>query len=230
VDNFFYSHSYTMYYGEPFHHTGFLADYAWNEDVTIFAGWTQGWDTGFDNTPGADTFLGGISLPLTEKLSFTWACNAGTWGPATPAKAALGFGDGDIYMNSFVFQWDINNCWTYIFQHDLGVNTPVGGPQTSWYGINQYLQRQINECLAAGVRVEWFADPDGARISYNGLATGDYGEVTFGVNWSPRERLVIRPEVRYDWFNGLAAAGQLPFDDGNSTDQLSGGLDFYVTF
>ena len=229
-DNFFYSHAYTMYYGEPFTHTGVLASYAWSDDVTIFGGWTQGWDTGFDNTPGADTFLGGISLPLTESLSLTWACTAGTFGPATPQKTALGLSDGDIYMNSFVFEWSLSDRWTYIFQHDLGVNRTAGGPQSEWYGVNQYLQCQISDTLAAGARLEWFRDDDGARISYNGLAVGNYGEVTLGVNWSPRERLVIRPEIRYDWFDGNAAVGALPFAGGSNSDQFTGGLDFYVTF
>jgi len=229
-DNFFYSHAYAMYYGEPFTHTGVLASYAWNENVTLHAGWTQGWDTGFDNTPGADAFLGGVSLALTERMTFTWAVSAGSFGPATASKAALGLADGDIYMNSFVIEWALSNRWTYVFQHDLGVNTPDGAEKAEWYGINQYLLWQINNCWAAGMRVEWFRDDDGARVSFNGPAEGNYGELTFGLNWTPRERLVLRPELRYDWFGGRAAAGELPFGDGNEADQFSGGFDVIWTF
>ncbi|HYW79656.1 MAG TPA: outer membrane beta-barrel protein, partial [Thermoguttaceae bacterium] len=61
-DNFFYSHAYTMYYAEPFTHTGFLATYQVSDRITAHGGWVQGWDTGFDNTPKTDMFLGGISV------------------------------------------------------------------------------------------------------------------------------------------------------------------------
>lgn len=61
-DNFFYSHSYTMQYGEPFTHTGILFDYPF---LNILRGWTintklgaitggtsGGWDGAFDHGLG----------------------------------------------------------------------------------------------------------------------------------------------------------------------------------
>ena len=72
-DNFFYSHAYTMYFGEPFTHTGVLATYSMTDDVKVWGGWTAGWDTGFENPNGAGTFLGGFSTPVGEKITFTWA-------------------------------------------------------------------------------------------------------------------------------------------------------------
>jgi hypothetical protein len=230
LNNFFYSHSYSFYYGEPFTHTGVLASYAWSDDVTFFGGWTQGWDTGFDNTPQADTFLGGVSFPLTDRIDFAYTVSAGDFGPATAGKAALGLPDGGIYLHSFLFTWAINDRWTYVFHNDFAVNSPAGVPSNRWNGIVQYLQYKINECWATGVRIEVFDDPQGARVSYNGPATGTYGELTWGLNWTPRERLVVRPELRYDWFNGLSAANQQPFDNGNASDQFSGGFDVIWTF
>ena len=47
--NFFYSHAYTMYYGEPFTHTGALAEFAVNDQWTVYGGWVNGWDQAFNN-------------------------------------------------------------------------------------------------------------------------------------------------------------------------------------
>src|SRR5690606_37618183 len=47
VGNFFYSHSLTMFNSEPFTHTGVLSTWSGIDDITIYAGWTAGWDTGF---------------------------------------------------------------------------------------------------------------------------------------------------------------------------------------
>jgi len=218
-DNFFYSHSYTMYYAEPFTHTGVLASYSLHDDVTVYAGWTQGWDTGFDNSPGASTFLGGVSAPLGEKLTATWATTAGDFGHK--------FGNGDIYMNSLVLNYTISDKLTYILQHDLGVNT-VAGASSQWYGINQYLQYQINDCWATGMRIEWFRDNDGARVITGN--EGNYYELTWGLNWKYNANVMFRPELRYDWYSGTIGPEGKPFNNGSSTDQLSGGFDVIVTY
>ncbi len=60
-DNFFYNHAFTMFNAEPFTHTGALGEYAAG-DVTLYGGWTLGWDTGFNNNDNSGTFfLGGLS-------------------------------------------------------------------------------------------------------------------------------------------------------------------------
>jgi hypothetical protein len=47
------------------------------------------------------------------------------------------------------------------------------------------------------------------------------------LNWKPNGNWIIRPELRYDWFDGVAANtdGSLPFGNGDRTDQLYGGCD-----
>ena len=222
-DNFFYTHAYTMYYGEPFSHTGVLASYAVDDDVTVHAGWTQGWDTGFDNTFRADTFLGGVSLPVGENATFTWVVSAGDLGAAA----------GDLYMSSIVFEYAVTDNLTYILQHDLGSISGVGAGNHDWYGINQYIQYQINDCWAAGMRIEWFCDEDGLRVPtpVGGFGNaGSYYEVTWGFNYKPRENVIIRPEIRYDWYHGSLGSGAQAFNAGADSEQFSGGLDFIVTF
>jgi len=131
-------------------------------------------------------------------------------------------------MNSLVLQWNLSEKFTYILQHDLG--TIKGVTNSQWYGINQYFQYELSDSWAAGMRVEWFRDDDGTRISFNGPAVGNYYELTWGLNWKPHANVIVRPEIRYDWFDGIAAAGDLPFNDGGASDQFSGGFDFIVTF
>ena len=60
--NFFYSHSFTMFNSEPFTHTGALGTYKASDKVTYYAGWTLGWDTGFDQFGDGNNFLGGVDL------------------------------------------------------------------------------------------------------------------------------------------------------------------------
>ena len=122
-DNFFYTHAYTMYYGEPFTHTGLLASYKLNDKVTVHGGWTDGWDDGWTNPNGASTFLGGVNLSLTDKASLNWACSTGTLGDGR------GVNRGDVYMNSLVFQYKMTERFTYILQHDLGKHLWVWTPR-----------------------------------------------------------------------------------------------------
>ena len=211
-DNFFYSHAYTMYYGEPFTHTGFLASYSASDCVTVYGGWTMGWDSGWENRNDASTFLGGVSLALTDNATLTWAVNSGNFGTAA----------GDIYMNSIVLELALTDDLTYLLQHDLGNNSGLGANNNEWYGINQYLQYEINDRWAAGMRFEWFRDDDGARVGN----VGNYYELTAGLNFRPQENLIIRPEIRGDWFDGVGN----PFANGNNDEQLSGGFDVIWTF
>ena len=44
IGNFFYTHAYTMQYGEPFTHTGVLGTWNPNDQLSIIGGITNGWD------------------------------------------------------------------------------------------------------------------------------------------------------------------------------------------
>ncbi len=220
--NFFYSHAYTHFYGEPFTHTGVLAEHPFGEHITLYGGWVQGWDTGFDNTPGTDMFLGGFGVALTERMDIIYATTFGNLGANVAA--------GDFYMHSLIWEWRLTERFTYVLQNDLGNNRGNAAGDSQWYGVNQYFQYELNDCWAAGMRVEWFHDDDGARIPSNYGRRGDYWELTWGLNWRPHANLVLRPEIRYDWFDGWYAAGDLPFNSGAASHQFSGGFDLILTY
>ena len=66
-DNFFYSHAYTMQYGEPFTHTGGRALYRANDRWTFVGGIVNGWDKFAAETNRA-AFIGGATYTPEHEL------------------------------------------------------------------------------------------------------------------------------------------------------------------
>jgi hypothetical protein len=60
---------------------------------------------------------------------------------------------------------------------------------------------------------------------------GTFSEVTAGLNWRPCANLVVRPELRWDWYGGTTnTAGQLPFGDGLHASQFLFATDAVFTY
>jgi len=228
-ENFFYSHSYSMQYGEPFTHTGLLATYHATPSLELHAGFTRGWDTWEDpnNDLGA---LAGVTWTSPDKwTSLSLAVHTGNEDPA---------GQRNRTMYSLVFSRYVTDRLKYVFQHDLGTednaatlgNSRVDG---NWYSINQYLIYQLNCTTSLGLRVEWFRDENSTRV-FNAPADvvqgSNYTELTLGMNWKPLEQVVVRPELRWDWSDvrapSIGATGM--FDDFTKRNQFLLGLDVIV--
>ncbi len=220
-ENFFYSHSYTHYYVEPFTHTGALATYDGIEDWTFYGGWTAGWDTAWEKIGGSNMFLGGATYHLGDDLAVTYMTSAGQ-------LDSLATGRGDVYMHSIVMELGLTERLDWIIQSDLHYRNGAERELTAG-GVNQYLLWTLNECWAFGFRFEWLYDRDGAFVA-PGRAAGNFYNLTAGVNWKPHANVIFRPEVRYDWFSGTYAPGGLPFDAGRENEQFSGGFDLIFLF
>lgn len=191
-DNFFYSHAITQFNSEPFTHTGAIGTFNVSDDTTVYAGWTAGWDTGFDQFENGSNFLGGISTALTDKTTMTYITTIGDFG-------ARG---GDAYAHSFVFDTQVTDNFNWVVQSDLLRVAETGEDNV---GINQYFLYDINDKLAFGTRVEWWKGdsltgyaPHGGVLPVDG-GSHSYYDVTFGFNVKPTQNLIIRPEYRYDW-------------------------------
>lgn len=243
-NNFFYSHSYTHQYGEPFTHSGALANYRLSERANLVGGVVNGWNA-LDRVTDPLAYLGGVQWNNDDGLSVALIAISGMEPTLTNSLAAGGFTPRHMY--SLVVNYQLNDCWTYVFQHDLGhqddgaaispQGLPSVNPHAEWYGINHYLFRTINSCWSAGFRFEWFRDDDGVRVTgirpdlghplfaVPGQFAGDFYEMTAGLNWKPNHNLIVRPEVRYDWFDGLELNGIGPFSDGNRVDQFLAAVD-----
>jgi len=245
-DNFFYSIPYTFQYGEPFTHTGALATWTANDQLTLMGGITNGWNN-FEDALGHTSFIGGATFSSSDgndKLAL--AAHIGK------DETTFGQPDGSIaqrWVYSAVYSRTITDRLQYVFQHDNGrqdnyLNT---GEQAQWYGINQYLFYKIDCCWTAGLRAEWFRDDDGFRVAapgdYAALGfsnnpasaggwAGNFYDVALGLNWKPNGNLTVRPEVRYDWYSGNGGLNGVndPYDDGDSSHQWLYGFDLVYLF
>lgn len=248
IGNFFYTHSYTMQYGEPFTHTGVLASRNINENWSWNAGAVAGWND-FNLQEGVQ-FLGGITY--TDKDYGSLALSVVTGNESDFNIAGVG-PVSNRTMYSLVWSRNLNSRLTYVLQHDLGVQANTlgfnafGTRTADWGGINQYLFYKINCCCTLGWRVEWFDDPQGYVVT--GLRPGNtdalyrfpgsFYETSLGLNYKPNGNLTVRPEVRYDWYDGpggfrapniFGPLPNQPFGDNVNKNQFLFGLDAIYQF
>ncbi len=234
--NFFYTHAYTMQYGEPFTHTGAIATYKYSDTTTLVGGVVNGWDA-LDRPVDTAAALVGLTWTNGEDLTIAYA---GIVSPDEPNLGGVTFTNRN--MQSIVVTYNVSESLTYVFQSDAGYQlegSPFTGNSAEWYGVNQYLFYTINDCWKAGMRFEWFRDDDGARVTglrqgnavFGSGWAGDFYNLTVGMNYTPTANLTIRPELRYDFTDvEQSLNGDLPFNDGTDSDQLLLGFDAIYIF
>jgi len=270
IGNFFYTHAYTMQYGEPFTHTGILGTWVPNDQFNIIGGITNGWDnwddgmltggpitnTGYPGYNSNASLLGAATFTSSdESQALIFAITSGNEAAGGSGAFANDIFAGNLTMYSIVYTNELSDRLTYVFQNDTGwwFNGNVGGYNTlgqqdgtaQWYGINQYLFYNFTDTLVGGLRFEWFRDNNGTRVVSNlrnditgvdfseaGFA-GNFWEMTWGLNYFWNQNIVIRPELRYDWYSPDAGAfnGTLPY--GRNFDeygQFYGGCDVIWQF
>ncbi len=177
--NFFFSHSLTMFNSEPFTHTGVMSKYSGFENMTLYGGWTLGWDTGFDNVNSGNSFLGGFSVDLLDAVSLSAFSSYGNFGAINTG------GDTDNQSSSVVFDVTVTDSLNYVFQTDY---KKIDNISDEDIGINQYLFYNFNDAVSFGTRIEWWRNDQVSNYEY-----------TTGVNIKLLDNLVIRPEYRQDW-------------------------------
>lgn len=236
-DNFFYSHAYTMQYGEPFTHTGVLLSYPVDDNWSLsggvvtgsdFGGWDGAWDKGLGNWNG----IGGVTWTSDDKGTSVFV--SGTTGATSEHD------NNNWSMYSLVVKHDIMEGLHYTFQHDHGFANKIAGlGDATWYGINQYLTYDIQDDLGVGIRAEWFRDDDGYRVASPGRTlthfpgANSYYEVTAGLNWKPLKWVSVRPNVRYDWADDTDAFNNGGGDTGYAAtrkDQFLFSTDVVISF
>jgi hypothetical protein len=259
-DNFFYTHAYTMQYGEPFTHTGFMGNYAVDKNWSVMGGAvtgsaTGGWDGGFNQQLGNWGGIGGATWTSDDKG--TSANISGTYGATSEQN------NSTWALYSVVLKHNITDKTHLIVQHDHGFanNTydfATGTPNSvdaQWYGINTHMYYDIKDDLSIGMRGEWFRDQNGLRVCSPGrvsAATNNQGysyalgsgqlnnstcnaaswyAFTVGMNYKPTKWLNLRPNVRYDWVDGTVAGGGSYTPFGNGKQsQFLFSTDFTINF
>jgi hypothetical protein len=245
-NNFFNTIPYTYQYGEPFTHTGFLANYQMTEKVNLGAGMIHGWDA-FDSSfnkhggyLGTATINGNAddSLALVQVYSHE-----------PTANAAQLF--SQRYFQTLVYTRPLKKLsdkLTWILQSDFGVQgqATTTGKTARWYGVNQYLYYKKNDIVSWGLGVEWFRDEEGFRVGAPvpsagspfargwplapGFA-GNFYQMTVGPRWTPLPNLIVRPNLRWDWYHGTKnAQGLDPYNNGTLNHQIALYTDVIVHF
>ena len=168
-NNFFYSHAYTMQYGEPFTHTGVLTNYTINKNLTFMSGGTTGsgtggWDGNFNRQMDNWGGIGGLTWTSDDQRS---SANIAGTGSTTSSRSNNFWG-----MYSIVLKHMITPKTHFILQHDHGFadgvlianNTMNVTKEAQWYGINTHMYYDVLPDFSVGVRGEWFRDRDGFRV------------------------------------------------------------------
>ncbi len=237
MGNFFYSHNYAICYSQPIIITGLMGKYQLNEQITALCGFHQGFNRFEDNNGQFSVQSGLMWTSPDSRFSVAYAFDVGRNDDALATEQ---------YVHSIVLKAQLTERFLYVIENDLGhLNNAPGQPDAEWYGITNYLLYTINENWSAGIRAEWFRDDDGTRVMGLGNLPvargwlgapgyqGNFTELTVGLNWKPKANMIIRPEVRWDWYDGPAnpvGPYPLPFDAGNSRDQMTLGADFVLMY
>jgi Putative beta-barrel porin-2, OmpL-like. bbp2 len=162
--------------------------------------------------------------------------------------------DGSLVGNrtlvSTVYTNTLTDRLTYVAQSDTAWQfnsaLPAGnlGQQpglSQWYSFVQWVFWKFNDRWTGGVRLEYFRDNNGylfylpyrnvAQESnpgyYTGGFAGNFWDLTWGLNYRPSPRWMVRPSLRYDWFSPNAGVTARPYGRGlgqgigTSGDRLS---------
>jgi hypothetical protein len=224
-DNFFYSHAYTMYNNEPFTHTGVLLTEALSDDLTVWSGYTMGWDSGFSNN--GDNFIGGFKAGLTDAIKLTYGCVIGRFNEGgIGGISSLAGGDNERgFMHSIILDVAMTKKLKYIFWHDyIDTDDEDGVNFRDRVALNNYLIYSLTDKVGLGARYEWVQVRDG------GLVDADINDFTMGINYKASKNLIIRPECRWDWDQSVAGVGLAHINENNAPSQTTFGVDAILSF
>lgn len=252
-ENFFYSHSYSFSYGQPFTLTGVQWIAQTNRSAVSVAG-TTGWDS-FENDGETWAVQAGLSRRFNgDRTLISWTTLAGE--DYTGIRDAGGSIDAPRVWTSGLLKHDFTNCLYYVLQADYGrqndavvilnpSNSTIGFDDGQWWGISQYMVYQYNDRWSTGLRVEWFRDEGNSRagipIEYSdgspAFHGGDYFAITGGWNFRPIPDVLFRNEIRWDYSDvesnpGVPGgiAGIRPFNDRSDDNQLTIAFDLILLF
>jgi len=220
------------------------------------------WSIRNPDYPGSGStagYLGGMQRTSADGRQ-TLAIAGTTGNELTPLGPLPGDGSlvGNRSLISTVYTNRLSERLTWVFQNDNGwqfnANMPPGNAGqpaglAQWYSFMNYLFWTFDDRWMGGMRLEYFRDNNGYIISAplrNEAALGNPGywasdfagsfwELCFGLNYRHSANLVVRPELRYDWFTPNTPTTNRPFgrplgqgigSAGDRLDQFYAGCDF----
>jgi hypothetical protein len=188
-NNALFSHSYT-FLDNPFTQTGCVATATLTDMWTVQAGLVTGEDVFV--TPGMEpTFISSVkwtSADQRDTATLATILGSGRYDQAHDLSNAN--------VLDLVFTHKVDSRLTYTFESLVSYETAIPEIGTSaWFGIVNYLTYTLAPQLSATVRMEFWDDSQGFRTGFPGL----YVVPTLGMQYKPRNDIIIRPEIRYDY-------------------------------
>ena len=230
--NFFYSHvlCYNLQPGAP---TGLLFEYPLSDQWTIRFGPNLGWGT-FNNINHSVSYTGSVSWTSRDKKTqIQFDYQDGIQRTQVVQDTAL------VLYYSLILNHQFTDRLDYIMEHDLLTSGSRSDPVNTSdnlqaYALANYLVYEVNDRWKAGLRFEWLQN-NGARFSgvdsSKLAASGNYYDITLGLNWQAKPHLRFRPELRYDWQTPYQPLDQpLSYDDNTSSKNWLFGCDMLWEF
>lgn len=244
MENFFYSHSYTSYYGVPTTLTGMLMTMKLGGNLEFLLGFNEGWNRFEVKEGGALSMMTGFQWKNDcDNIRLKFLVNSGkeTWSYEDPESVKLNY----LYKNygvtvlSTQFEWQISQrlgtSLEYVYGKDDKGTAPVNNncKSSDWMGIVNNWFYHCSDEVTLGLRAEWFRDnPQCGRIVYSDMFENQSSytvfDISVGLNWKPCAWFTLRPECRWDSANLDAEPGYKFFGDKNS--QFTFGMDMLLNF
>ena len=222
-DGFFFSNSYN-----PWHdtHMGVLAKWEPCDDVNFTAGWTQGGNEAFDPDSDSSLIWFGMSKQFTKAIRLSYIMFTGSME-----------GYEDSYSHCLVLETKLSDKLTYYLGYDFMSMFNGDDPNSKLWGLNNSFIYEINEKVQAGLRIEYQEELVEDEVVGRFEVTLGYSINPFK-DCTPRHKrsclsacrvmsgeLIIRPEIRYDNWNGANG-----FNDESKSYQFSGGVALDYSF
>jgi hypothetical protein len=236
--NFFYSMNYAVRYAEPTTHTGALFTWKTSEELSLYLGGVNGQDQTDGTTDSLAALTGFAWTPKDKKYALNFGIMTGGLEPTNDPTVYAPRTYFSTYLTyNFTEKWQSVTQWDAGWQQDYNLT----GATADFWSITQYLFYTFNDHWKAGLRYDMFVDGQGTRLGglrYGGmpdgnplaLPSGDAGTVqaiTAGVNYTYNANLRVRPEVRWDWYQG---SGPALFDDMTKNSQFTVAVDAILQF
>lgn len=240
TENFFYSHSYTSYYGTPTTLTGIQATFGSSTGLSLFGGADFGWNRWGTKDGGVSGYGGVRWVNPCNNVATQFMVHSGreTWTYKPNRFSDVVNADFNVTVLSWLTEWRITSWLATNFEFVYGWDSKGNFPQDSvdtsnWVSITNSWFIRCTETITTGLRFEWFRDnPQCGRIVYSKVYDDtqcNVFDITLGVNWKPTYWCTIRPEVRWDW-SDLSGPDYAPKFFGDKNSQFTFGMDVLLTF
>jgi hypothetical protein len=228
--NFFNTMPWGYMMTNPFTHWGALGTANISDRWQLTGGVVNGWDA-LNRPVNSAAFMAGIKYTFKESKGFV-SSNLITG--QEPENLGTGYANRTLITN--VLDYKFTDKTEFVFEQNVGWQKNHGNDTDCFFNFAPYLFYKLNDRWKAGVRYEFYHDPSGFTaaervnnpnnganplINVGGPYMGNFQTIAVGLNWAPHasKNLMVRPELRWDWFNGQTVGGA-PFNLGKSNQQV----------